>query len=116
MYALYLNVKLTLHDFRGEQMSKKEEHIQKQNTASDNPPSLSEKQDKNINYSDTSPIDETKHWYKAVEHPAVYRPIKKPTTIRLDADVLEWLKSKGKGYQTRINKILREAMLDEIQR
>ena len=76
----------------------------------------SEKQDKNINYSDTPPIDETKHWYKAAEHPAVYRPIKKPTTIRLDADVLEWLKSKGKGYQTRINKILREAMLDEIQR
>ena len=75
-----------------------------------------EVKDKNINYSDIPPIDETKHWYKAAEHPAVYRPLKKPTTIRLDADVLEWLKSKGKGYQTRINQILRDAMLDEIQR
>jgi len=108
-------------------MSKNGEHIKAKNTNPDNPPVITEaqetelkplyeKQDKNINYSDTAPVDETKHWYKAAEHPAVYRPIKKPTTIRLDADVLEWLKSKGKGYQTRINKILREAMLDEIQR
>jgi len=108
-------------------MSKNEEHIKAKNTNPDNPPALAEaqetqlkaqpkKQDKNIDYSDTAPVDETMHWYKAAEHPAVYRPIKKPTTIRLDADVLEWLKSKGKGYQTRINKILREAMLDEIQR
>lgn len=42
-----------------------------------------------------------------------YRPLKKSTTIRLDADILMWLKSKGKGYQTRINKILREKMLQE---
>ncbi len=34
--------------------------------------------------------------------------------MRLDADVLRWLKSKGKGYQTRINAILREAMLKEL--
>lgn len=40
----------------------------------------------------------------------------KPTTIRLYIDILEWLKSKGKGYQTRINAILREAMLNEIKR
>ena len=39
-----------------------------------------------------------------------YRPIKKPVTIRLDADVLGWLKSKGSGYQTRINAILRQVM------
>ena len=31
-------------------------------------------------------------------------------TIRLDADVVEWLKNQGPGYQTRINAILREAM------
>jgi len=35
---------------------------------------------------------------------------KKPVSIRLDADVLEWLKSKGSGYQTRINAILRVVM------
>ena len=39
-----------------------------------------------------------------------YRPIKKPVTIRLDADVLGWLKANGAGYQTRINTILRQAM------
>jgi len=35
---------------------------------------------------------------------------KKQLTIRLDADVLEWLKSHGRGYQTRINRILRVVM------
>jgi uncharacterized protein (DUF4415 family) len=39
-----------------------------------------------------------------------YRPIKKSLTIRLDADVLAWLKAQGKGYQTRINGLLRDAM------
>jgi uncharacterized protein (DUF4415 family) len=35
---------------------------------------------------------------------------KRPVTIRVDADVLDWLKRQGRGYQTRINKLLREAM------
>jgi uncharacterized protein (DUF4415 family) len=35
--------------------------------------------------------------------------------VRLDSDVLRWLKSKGKGYQTRINAILRDAMLKELK-
>jgi uncharacterized protein (DUF4415 family) len=39
-----------------------------------------------------------------------YRPIKKSLTIRLDADVLAWLKAQGRGYQTRINHLLRAAM------
>ena len=39
-----------------------------------------------------------------------YRPIKKPLTIRVDADVLAWLKAQGKGYQTRINAVLRTYM------
>ena len=34
-------------------------------------------------------------------------PAKKQLTIRLDEDVLDWLKRHGKGYQTRINRILR---------
>ena len=41
----------------------------------------------------------------------LYRPIKKTVQIRLDADVLEWLKQDGPGYQTRANSILRQAML-----
>ncbi|MDR3122875.1 MAG: BrnA antitoxin family protein [Treponema sp.] len=41
---------------------------------------------------------------------ANYKPIKKKINVRLDADVIEWLKSAGKGYQTRMNAILRDAM------
>lgn len=40
-------------------------------------------------------------------------PVKKAISIKLDADVLEYYRSKGKGYQTRINKILRKEMLRE---
>jgi uncharacterized protein (DUF4415 family) len=58
---------------------------------------------------DLSDIPEIKDWSKAVVG-KFYRPIKKSLTIRLDADVLAWLKSEGKGYQTRINDLLREAM------
>jgi uncharacterized protein (DUF4415 family) len=45
---------------------------------------------------------------------ANYRPIKKTVNVRLDADVLEWLQSAGRGYQTRMNFILREAMLGSV--
>jgi uncharacterized protein (DUF4415 family) len=40
---------------------------------------------------------------------------KKGVYIRLDADVLDWLKSKGKGYQTRMNAMLR-ALMESDQR
>ncbi len=39
-----------------------------------------------------------------------YRPKKQSVTIRLDADVLAWLKSSGEGYQTRVNTYLRQLM------
>jgi len=45
---------------------------------------------------------------------ANYKPIKKTVNVRLDADVIEWLQSAGKGYQTRMNSILREAMLHSV--
>jgi uncharacterized protein (DUF4415 family) len=43
-----------------------------------------------------------------------YRPKKTTVTIRLDADVLAWLKSTGEGYQTRINTYLRELMRSRL--
>ena len=61
---------------------------------------------------DTSDIPEIKDWSRA-EIGKFYRPIKKPVTIRLDADVLAWLKSQGSGYQSRLNAILRQAMNKE---
>jgi len=41
-----------------------------------------------------------------------YRPPKKPVTMRLDTDVVDWLKSYGRGYQTRANQLLRHAMVN----
>jgi uncharacterized protein (DUF4415 family) len=44
-----------------------------------------------------------------------YRPLKKPVTLRLDADVLAWFKKDGRRYQTRINSALRKVMEREIK-
>jgi uncharacterized protein (DUF4415 family) len=56
------------------------------------------------------PLQPTPDW------PGYYRPIKKPVTLRLDADVLAWFKRQGHGYQTRINRALRKLMMDERKR
>src|SRR5580658_499792 len=45
----------------------------------------------------------------------LYRPIKKPVTLRLDADVIAWFRKSGRGYQTRINRALRQMMKDEMR-
>jgi|HubBroStandDraft_2_1064218.scaffolds.fasta_scaffold48523_3 uncharacterized protein (DUF4415 family) len=58
---------------------------------------------------DTTDIPEITDGSKAVVG-KFYRPIKNSVTIRLDADVLAWLKRSGPGYQTRINALLRQAM------
>jgi len=70
---------------------------------------LKRQKDREINTADLPP---TADWSKAVIG-KFYRPIKKPLTIRLDADVLFWLKGQGKGYQTRINTILRNVMEEQ---
>jgi uncharacterized protein (DUF4415 family) len=44
----------------------------------------------------------------------MYKPVKKTVNVRLDADVIEWLKNGGAGYQTRINAILRREMLKTV--
>ncbi len=64
---------------------------------------------------DTSDIPELPPgaWKNAVRG-KWYRPLKQPVSIRLDADVLAWLKSQGNGYQTKVNIFLRERMLKEI--
>ncbi len=45
-----------------------------------------------------------------------YEKRKKQTTVRLDDDVLDWLKSKGAGHISRVNSILRAVMLAEQKR
>ena len=66
---------------------------------------------------DTSDIPELPPgaWKDAVRG-RFYRPVKQPISMRLDADVVAWLKKRGKGYQTRVNSILRQTMLTDIER
>ncbi len=52
-------------------------------------------------------------WDSAV---MVYPEPKKPISLRLDNDVLEFFKSQGKGYQTRINAVLRAFMDAQLKR
>ena len=59
---------------------------------------------------DTSDIPEVRDWRNAVVG-KFYRPMKESVTLRLDADVLAWLKAEGPGYQTRLNAMLRQVML-----
>jgi uncharacterized protein (DUF4415 family) len=58
---------------------------------------------------DLSEMPEVIDWSEA-EVGKFYRPPKKPVTMRLDADVVEWLKSYGPSYQTKANLLLRHAM------
>lgn len=73
---------------------------------------LQEMPDEEIDYSDIPPVTD---WSKAVVG-RFYRPIKETVTIRLDADLIDWLKQGGKGYQTRVNKILRAVMEQQRKR
>lgn len=59
--------------------------------------------DKDIDYSDIPALDDTFFTAMKIELPAK----KDIVTIRIDHDVLEWFKESGKGYQTRINAVLK---------
>jgi uncharacterized protein (DUF4415 family) len=64
---------------------------------------------------DTSDLPEwTDEMWKRAVRGKFYRPVKKAVSLRLDADVIAWLKKDGKGYQTRANRVLREKMLKEM--
>ena len=56
---------------------------------------------------DTSEMPPISDWSKA-ERGALFRPIKRPLSLRVDADVLDWFQRQGQGYQTRMNSALRE--------
>ncbi len=58
----------------------------------------------------TSDVPEIKDWSGA-RRGMFYRPVKRQLTLRLDADVVQWFRQhtpEGEGYQTRINRALRE--------
>jgi uncharacterized protein (DUF4415 family) len=93
--------------------------------APDTPPALTDTQRKHLaelealpdESIDTSDIPELSDdaWSAGVRG-RFYRPVKQQITARVDADVLEWLKSQGKGYQSRLNAILRREMLASLKR
>ena len=59
---------------------------------------------------DTRDMPEVRDWSGA-RRGVFFRPIKQQLTLRIDADVIAWFKShtpNGEGYQTRINRALRE--------
>lgn len=68
---------------------------------------IAAKKDGDIDFSEAPPVLD----WTGAELGKFYRPMKKPVTIRLDSDIIDWLKSGGRGYQTRANWLLRHAML-----
>ena len=61
--------------------------------------------DEDIDFSDLPELDDS--FFRDAEWKP---PVKKSVTIRLDADVLDWFRAQGPGYQTRINHLLRRYM------
>jgi uncharacterized protein (DUF4415 family) len=71
--------------------------------------------DKDIDVSDMPPLTEEQLARLApakLLNRSLYKPVKVPVKINYDADVLEWFRSLGKGYQTRMNMALREYMIE----
>jgi uncharacterized protein (DUF4415 family) len=72
--------------------------------------------DEDIDFSDIPEITDFSEFHlwkdRHLYRPA--KPIKKKVNCTLDADVVAWLKKDGKGYQTRMNAILRQAMLGSL--
>jgi uncharacterized protein (DUF4415 family) len=68
---------------------------------------IAARKDADIDFSDAPPVLD---WSRA-EIGKFYRPVKKPVTMRLDSDIIAWLKADGRGYQTKANWLLRHAMV-----
>ena len=68
---------------------------------------------------DTADIPEAplENWAFA-KRPGLYKPRKKPVTLRLDSDVVSWFKDHAQagGYQTEINRVLRRYVYDRTAR
>ena len=66
---------------------------------------------KNTDFSDCPILTDEELMKLRPRHPEYFKPRKQAVQIRLDADVLAWFKAYGKGYQSKINAVLREVML-----
>jgi len=66
--------------------------------------------DEEIDLSDNPEVTPEMFAKAVARHGLVPRSAKEQVTLRLDADVLKWFRSLGKGYQTQINSLLRAFM------
>ena len=72
---------------------------------------LEKMSDEDIDYSDIPPLNEA-----FFENATIRMPVKKKAiSLRVDEDVLEWYKRQGKGYQTRMNAVLRMGMVADLK-
>ncbi|MET4028167.1 uncharacterized protein (DUF4415 family) [Marinobacter sp. MBR-99] len=72
---------------------------------------MAEQSDEQIDTGDIPELDDA-----FFERAELRVPAKQPVTLRIDEDVLAWFKAQGKGYQTRINKLLRQYMESQVNR
>jgi uncharacterized protein (DUF4415 family) len=70
--------------------------------------------DEDIDYSDIPHLSTLKLRPRPPVDRGMYKPVKVALTCRLDADIVAWLKQGGKGYQTRLNAILRQVMTHAV--
>jgi len=67
--------------------------------------------EQDIDYSDIPELDEAFFRNAKLVEPSP----KEQVTMRIDADVLEWFKARGKGYQTRMNAVLKAYVLSQTK-
>lgn len=72
-------------------------------------------QDHDIDLSDVPEIT-PEMFARAIVRRGFKQRAKKQLTLRLDSDVLDWFKGQGRGYQTRINALLRAYMEEHLRR
>jgi uncharacterized protein (DUF4415 family) len=76
---------------------------------------LKQLEDKDIDFSDMPPLTEeqlARLVPAKLLNRSLYKPVKVPIKVNYDADIIEWFRSFGKGYQTKMNAALREYMME----
>ncbi len=68
--------------------------------------------DEDIDFTDIPEL--TEDFFANAKVGEFYRPKKKQVTVTIDADILDWLKTDSKGYQAKLNSVLRQSMLETV--
>ncbi len=68
--------------------------------------------DENIDFTDIPEL--TEDFFANAKVGEFYHPKKKQVTVKIDTDILDWLKTDSKGYQAKLNSILRKSMLETV--